>query len=78
MFKLIFSLIRLPFEIVFIPFRIIGAFTPRTTRRTRYYGNNNIWGLSKEDKRIAHEERMSDADYIEAEERDDDNLENDD
>ncbi|MDO4395163.1 MAG: hypothetical protein Q4C23_04270 [Mycoplasmatota bacterium] len=73
-----FSIIRLPFEIVLLPFRIIGAFTPRTTRRTRYYKNDNIWGLSKEDKRIAREERMSDADYIEAEERDDDNLDYDD
>ena len=33
-----------------------------------------LWGLSKEDKRIAKEERMSPADYIEAEEYDDDNL----
>lgn len=33
-----------------------------------------LWGLSKEDKKIAKEERMSPADYIEAEEYDDDNL----
>lgn len=33
-----------------------------------------LWGLSEEDKRIAKEERMSPADFIEAEERDDDEL----
>lgn len=38
----------------------------------------NLWGLSKEDRRIAKQERMSPADYIEAEERDDDNLDDDD
>lgn len=37
-----------------------------------------LWGLSKEDKRIAKEERMSPADYVEAEENDDDELVNDD
>lgn len=40
--------------------------------------DNNIWNLSNEDKRIAKSEHMSDADYIEAEERDDDNLDDDD
>ena len=33
-----------------------------------------LWGLSEEDKRIAKEERMSPADFVEAEERDDDEL----
>ena len=33
-----------------------------------------LWNLSEEDKRIAKEERMSPADFIEAEERDDDEL----
>ena len=33
-----------------------------------------LWGLSAEDKRIAKEERMSPADFIEAEEIDDDEL----
>ena len=33
-----------------------------------------LWGLSEEDKRIAWEERMSPTDFIEAEERDDDEL----
>jgi len=34
----------------------------------------DLWGLSEEDRRIAKEERMSPADYVEAEERDDDEL----
>lgn len=33
-----------------------------------------LWGLSEEDKRIAKEERMTPAEFIEAEERDDDEL----
>ncbi len=47
-------------------------------RTYEYDKENNIWHLSEEDKRIAKAERMSYADYIEAEERDDDNLDNDD
>ena len=47
-------------------------------RTYEYDQENDIWHLSKEDKRIAKSERMSYADYIEAEERDDDNLDNDD
>lgn len=34
----------------------------------------DLWGLSKEDRRIAKEERVSPADFIEAEEYDDDEL----
>ena len=34
----------------------------------------DLWGLSEEDRRIAKQERMSPADFIEAEERDDDEL----
>lgn len=33
-----------------------------------------LWGLTKEDKRIAKQERMSPADFVEAEERDNDDL----
>ena len=36
------------------------------------------WGLSKKDRERAKEERMSPAEYIEAEERDDDDLDDDD
>lgn len=36
-----------------------------------------LWRLSKIDKRIVKEERMSPTDYIEAEEYDDDNLDTD-
>lgn len=76
-----FKLLLLPFIIVYnlvlLPFKIIFyLFFPN--RNNNYTRNNNIWGLSKEDKRIARKERMSDADYIEAEERDDDNLDYDD
>ena len=63
-FIIIYNVIVLPFKLIF------SLFTSNK--------NNNIWGLSKEDKKIAREERMSDADYIEAEERDDDNLDDDD
>ena len=34
----------------------------------------NLWGLSNEEKEIAKQEGMSAADFIEAEERDDDEL----
>ena len=34
----------------------------------------DLWGLSQEDRRIAKEENMTPAEYIEAEERDDDEL----
>ena len=36
------------------------------------------WGLSKKDREQAKKERMSPSEYIEAEERDDDNLDYDD
>jgi cytochrome c biogenesis protein ResB len=38
----------------------------------------NLWGLSEEDRKRAKDERMSPADYIEAEERDNDELIDDD
>ena len=38
----------------------------------------DLWGLSKEDRIIAKEERMSPAEYVEAEERDNDELDTDD
>lgn len=70
--KLLFELFLLPFRIMFLPFKIIFSL----------FGNNDdefeseakLWGLSEEDKKIAKKERMSPADYIEAEEYDDDNL----
>jgi len=43
-------------------------------REEEFEREANLWGLSKEDRRIAKEERMSPADFIEAEERDDDEL----
>ena len=38
---------------------------------------SELWGLSEEDKKIAKQERMSPAEFIEAEERDDDVLDTD-
>jgi len=35
------------------------------------------WGLMEKDRQIAKKERMTPAEYIEAEERDDDNLDYD-
>ena len=40
----------------------------------KFEEESKLWGLSKEDKRLAKEERMSPADFVEAEERDDDEL----
>ena len=47
------------------------------SRKSDFDREADLWGLSKEDRRIAKEERMSPADYIEAEERDDDVLDTD-
>lgn len=78
MFKLLLMPFIIIYELVLLPFKIIVYlfFPSKGNKNTR--NNNNIWGLSKEDKRMAREERMTDADYIEAEERDDDNLDYDD
>ena len=78
MLKLIYYIIKFMFDIMLFPLRIIALAIPSFSKTSMKRGDNNIWGLSKEDKRIAREERMSDADYIEAEERDDDNLDYDD
>ena len=43
-------------------------------KEVKFNKEADLWGLSKEDRRIARKERMSPADYIEAEERDDDEL----
>ena len=78
MLRLIYYIIKFMFDIMLFPFRIIALLIPSFRKPLTKKEGNNIWGLSKEDKRIAREERMSDADYIEAEERDDDNLDYDD
>ena len=67
MFKILFMPFTMIFKIISLPFKILFSSS-----------NKNEWGLTKEDKKIAKEERMTDADYIEAEERDDDNLDTDD
>lgn len=78
--KIAIYIIYLVLNFLIIPFRLLfSLLTPNhSIKMEKYYTNNNIWGLSKEDKKIARSERMSDADYIEAEERDDDNLDTDD
>ena len=50
----------------------------KESRDLEFDKESSLWGLSSSDKRIAKEERMSPADFIEAEERDDDNLDTDD
>ena len=68
--KLLLELVLLPFRILFFPFKIIFS----NNNESDFERESKLWGLSKEDKRIAKEERMSQADYIEAEEYDDDEL----
>ena len=72
--KLLFELILLPFRILFFPFKIIFSIFG-SNKESEFERESKLWGLSKEDKRIAKQEGMSPADYIEAEEYDDDNLE---
>ena len=43
-------------------------------KEVKFNKEADLWGLSKEDRRIAKEERMTPAEYIEAEEYDDDEL----
>lgn len=47
-------------------------------KKSQFDKEADLWGLSKEDRRIAKDERMSPADYVEAEENDDDELLKDD
>ena len=70
--KLLFELFLLPFRIIFLPFKIM--FSLFSNNDDEFERESKLWGLSKEDKKRAKEERMSPADYIEAEEYDDDNL----
>ena len=71
--KLLFELFLLPFRIMFPPFKLIFSIF-KSDNESEFDRESKLWGLSEEDKRIAKEERMSPADYIEAEEYDDDNL----
>lgn len=54
----------------------VPTFNYKNNKQTKSKAKT-IYNLSKEDQRIAKEERMSAADYIEAEEYDDDNLDKD-
>ena len=71
--KFLLELFLLPFRIMFLPFKLIFSIF-KSNNESEFEREAKKWGLSKEDKRIAKEERMSPADYIEAEEYDDDNL----
>lgn len=70
MISLILKIIFLPFTLIYY---LITAFTG-SPKDNEFEKESNLWGLSKEDKRIAKQERMSPADFVEAEERDDDEL----
>lgn len=72
--KILFELLLLPFKIIFLPFKIIFSIFGNTNENN-FDKEAKLWGLSKKDKKRAKEERMYPADYIEAEEYDDDNLE---
>ena len=72
--------------ISFYTWGIKSIFNIKPTKTTKKINNKEssfdkeakLWGLTEEDKRIAKEERLSPADYIEAEERDNDELIDDD
>jgi len=78
---IIFKIILLPFQIIE---KLVSSNSKVTYKRKKYNNESsfdkesNLWGLSKEDRQIAKQERMSPADYIESLERDDDNLDSDD
>ena len=75
MFKIILYIALIPFKILDIFIRLL---TPNKKYNNSFNRESNLWGLSNEDRRIARQERMSPADYIEAEENDDDDLDYDD
>lgn len=71
--KLLLELFLLPFRIIFFPFKIIFSIFGNSNKSV-FEQESELWGLSKEDIKRAKEERVSPADYVEAEEYDDDNL----
>lgn len=48
--------------------------TKKVNKKSKFDEDADLWGLSLEDRKIAKEEGMSPADFVEAEERDDDEL----
>ena len=54
--------------------KMVKKYKDKSYKDLEFDREADLWGLSKEDRRIAKEERMSPADFIEAEERDDDEL----
>lgn len=55
----------------------VKSYSKKKVKQSSFDRQADFWGLSKEDRKIAKQERMSPADYIEAEERDDDELDTD-
>ena len=67
------------FETIFVLNNRMDTNKKKAPKKKSFFGSlfdreADLWGLSREDRRIAREERMSPADYVEAEERDDDEL----
>ena len=59
--------------------RVVSTNNKKTNiKESQFDKEAKLWGLTEEDKRIAKEERLSPSDYIEAEERDNDELIDDD
>jgi len=88
MIKIIINLLKVIINvlifILLIPINIIRfilkIFMPNnnSAKKDNYFDKEaKLYNMSKEDKKIAKEERMSPSDYIEAEENDDDNLDYD-
>ncbi len=81
--KIIWFIITIPIYLVIIFIKLIiniffSFFPHRNKKYNTFYKEAKLYNLSKEDRIIAKSERMSPSDYIEAEERDDDNLDSDD
>ena len=79
---LLYIFIKLPYDIFFLIIRIILLPLELISKiinipRKSFNKEADLYGLSKEDRLIAKEERMTPAEYIEAEENDDDNLDKD-
>lgn len=82
--KIILFILMIPFYIVLYIIKgiiyLISLFFPhKNIKYTSSFDKEaDMLKLSSEDRKIAKSERMSPSDYIEAEERDDDNLDTDD
>ena len=81
--KIILFIIMIPLYIVLyvikgIIYLISSLFIHKNKENTSSFDKeSDIYNLSDEERKIAKKERMSPSDYIEAEERDDENLDSD-